>query len=241
MHTVLCCGVPEQKRAAVFACACTALVDVALLSALSVTMSMCRELDCKCLICFLSMHRSSWPAAYWDDWMRLSSVRKGRQCIRPEICRTYNFGEKGSSHGQYYDRYLKPIKLNDAWVNWGGQDLGYLDSEKYAEEMTATVALAEPVALHVDNLHSKQGVIKMMYSSRQEYEQLASVLGIIDDWKDGVPRASYKGIVKVRLNREAAAADEIRGECLLVPLPTNQTDAHRSPKAKLPVDILRTG
>ena len=52
MRIVLCCSVPEQKRAAIFACACIALVDVALLSALSVTISMCCELDCKCLTCF---------------------------------------------------------------------------------------------------------------------------------------------------------------------------------------------
>jgi len=29
----------------------------------------------------------------WDDWMRLPEHRKGRQFIRPELCRTYNFGE----------------------------------------------------------------------------------------------------------------------------------------------------
>ena len=31
--------------------------------------------------------REVWPKAYWDDWMRLNSTRKGRQCIRPEVCR----------------------------------------------------------------------------------------------------------------------------------------------------------
>lgn len=30
---------------------------------------------------------------YWDDWVRLKEVHKDRQFIRPEICRTYNFGE----------------------------------------------------------------------------------------------------------------------------------------------------
>lgn len=34
-----------------------------------------------------------WPKAYWDDWLRLKENHKGRQFIRPEVCRTYNFGE----------------------------------------------------------------------------------------------------------------------------------------------------
>jgi alpha-1,3-mannosyl-glycoprotein beta-1,2-N-acetylglucosaminyltransferase len=34
-----------------------------------------------------------WPKAFWDDWMRLKDVRKGRQTIFPEVCRNYNFGE----------------------------------------------------------------------------------------------------------------------------------------------------
>ena len=30
---------------------------------------------------------------YWDDWIRLKDVHKNRQFVRPEVCRTYNFGE----------------------------------------------------------------------------------------------------------------------------------------------------
>ena len=37
------------------------------------------------------------PRGYWDDYMRLGSTRAGRQCVRPEVCRTYNFGATGSS------------------------------------------------------------------------------------------------------------------------------------------------
>lgn len=28
----------------------------------------------------------------WDDYLRLSSTRRGRQCIQPEVCRNFNFG-----------------------------------------------------------------------------------------------------------------------------------------------------
>ena len=50
--------------------------------------------------------------------MRLEKTRRGRACVRPEVCRTYNFGESGSSKGQFYYRYLVPIKLNDVDVPW---------------------------------------------------------------------------------------------------------------------------
>lgn len=36
----------------------------------------------------------NWPDAYWDDWLRDPDRRRGRQFIRPEVCRTYHFGQK---------------------------------------------------------------------------------------------------------------------------------------------------
>lgn len=50
--------------------------------------------------------------------MRRGDVRRGRQCLRPEVCRTYNFGERGSSSGQFYYRYLVPIRLNTVDLPW---------------------------------------------------------------------------------------------------------------------------
>ena len=43
---------------------------------------------------------SKWPPAYWDDWLRHPDRRHSRSCIRPEVCRTYTFGEKGTSNAQ---------------------------------------------------------------------------------------------------------------------------------------------
>lgn len=36
----------------------------------------------------------AWPDAYWDDWLRDPQRRRDRQFIRPEVCRTYHFGQK---------------------------------------------------------------------------------------------------------------------------------------------------
>ena len=162
------------------------------------------------------LFRSSWPAAYWDDWMRLSSVRQGRQCIRPEICRTYNFGEQGSSHGQYYERYLRPIKLNDVAVDWREQDLDYLDPIRYAEDINKTVSSAT-LLLSADDINSAEGLVKLLYGSRQEYAKIAAAIGILGDWKDGIPRASCKGIVRTQMGRYSGDQLKFFGEFLLVP------------------------
>lgn len=59
-----------------------------------------------------------WPVAGWDDWMRASHTRKGRQCLFPEISRTHTFGAVGTSNGQYYEEHLKPMILNDEKTEW---------------------------------------------------------------------------------------------------------------------------
>lgn len=157
----------------------------------------------------LACYRSQWPAAYWDDWMRLRTVRNSRQCIRPEVCRTYNYGEKGSSNGQYYAKFLKPIKLNDIVVDWQSQDVQYLDPKAYAQMMGRKLQSAK-LLTETNETKSHAGTVKLMYDGKHEYEKLANELGIIDDWKDGVPRASYHGIVTLHT---------ANAEILLVPVP----------------------
>lgn len=67
-----------------------------------------------------------WPEAYWDEWMRLPDIRKGRDCIRPEISRSKTFGEDGSSGGQFYRLFLRSIKLNKNPVPFLDMDISYL-------------------------------------------------------------------------------------------------------------------
>lgn len=87
--------------------------------------------------------------SFWDDWLRQHEQRKGRSiipyhpiltlcyvltvvfrifrsCIRPEISRTRTFGRKGVSHGQFYDKHLKYIVLNEIPYNFMAANLSYL-------------------------------------------------------------------------------------------------------------------
>ena len=60
-----------------------------------------------------------WPGSdkslNWDEWMRLDTIRKGRECIIPDISRTYHFGAKGLHiNTKIQDTYFKKHTLNTA-------------------------------------------------------------------------------------------------------------------------------
>ncbi|GJP47085.1 hypothetical protein CLOM_g6318 [Closterium sp. NIES-68] len=95
--------------------------------------------------------KPKWARAYWDDWLRLPEQRKGRQTIRPEVCRTYNFGEHGSSMGQYFSQYLAPIRLNALPVNWAQKDLSYLLDVSYPAYMVSQLRTARLIPLAAVN------------------------------------------------------------------------------------------
>ncbi|BFG42480.1 hypothetical protein CerSpe_287540 [Prunus speciosa] len=141
-----------------------------------------------------------WPKAYWDDWLRLKENHKDRQFIRPEVCRTYNFGEHGSSLGQFFKQYLEPIKLNDVLVDWKSMDLNYLIEDKYIKHFADIVKKAKPIrgtdlVLKARNIG---GDVRIQYNDQPDFERIARQFGIFEEWKDGVPRTAYKGIVVFR-------------------------------------------
>ncbi|GIZ02489.1 protein O-linked-mannose beta-1,2-N-acetylglucosaminyltransferase 1 [Caerostris extrusa] len=49
----------------------------------------------------------------WDMWMRLPDVRKGRECIVPDVSRTYHFGSSGLNMNSFFqDIYFKKHAFN---------------------------------------------------------------------------------------------------------------------------------
>jgi alpha-1,3-mannosyl-glycoprotein beta-1,2-N-acetylglucosaminyltransferase len=59
-----------------------------------------------------------WPNSYWDEYLREPKVRKGRQCIFPEVPRTHTFGKVGTSGGQFFDQHLAVMMLNKEDIDW---------------------------------------------------------------------------------------------------------------------------
>ncbi|GAQ79099.1 Putative N-acetylglucosaminyltransferase I [Klebsormidium nitens] len=144
-----------------------------------------------------------WPKAFWDDWMRLKDVRNGRQTIFPEICRNYNFGEHGSSLGQYFEQYLRPIRLNTEPVDWSQKDLTYLERDRYPAffERLTSAATVIPADRAGAAAAAEAGDVLVEYDGESEpaFKDVARHFGIFEDWKDGVPRTAFQGAVTFRL------------------------------------------
>ncbi|TDH04426.1 hypothetical protein EPR50_G00152440 [Perca flavescens] len=139
-----------------------------------------------------------WPSAFWDDWMRQPEQRKERSCIRPEISRTITFGRKGVSLGQFFDQYLRYIKLNTDFVPFTKQDLSYLLKENYDEKFIKEMYSAPLVKiedLQQGGSLKGPGPYRVQYSSRDSFKVFARNLGVMDDLKSGVPRTGYRGVV----------------------------------------------
>jgi len=162
--------------------------------------------------------REKWPRGFWDDWMRQPVQRKGRSCVRPEIPRskpTCQDGE-GASMGQFCDDHLKMIVLNDPvrsrLVRWNTFNLQTLLPETYDAALKNEVGRAKTVYnmqsifAATPNGNVDSTVVKLRYSSNEEFMVLAHALNIMDDFKDGVPRTAYHGIVTVKWRRNWAQA-----------------------------------
>jgi len=138
-----------------------------------------------------------WPKSYWDDWMREPQHRKGRSCIRPEVSRTKTFGKIGVSNGLFFEKHLKYIVLNKQFVPFTVMDLNFLKKDNYDESFVKMV-YATPVVSVQDLKSGKLGnnkAVRLTYHTREAYKRTAKALGIMDDFKSGVPRMAYRGIV----------------------------------------------
>ncbi|XP_074542929.1 alpha-1,3-mannosyl-glycoprotein 2-beta-N-acetylglucosaminyltransferase b [Halichoeres trimaculatus] len=139
-----------------------------------------------------------WPSAFWDDWMRQPEQRKERSCVRPEISRTITFGRKGVSLGQFFDQYLRYIKLNTEFVPFTKLDLSYLLKDKYEVKFILEVYSAPLVKieeLQQGGSLKGPGPYRVQYSSRDSFKVFSRNLGVMDDLKSGVPRTGYRGVV----------------------------------------------
>ncbi|CAA3021519.1 alpha-1,3-mannosyl-glyco 2-beta-N-acetylglucosaminyltransferase isoform X1 [Olea europaea subsp. europaea] len=102
--------------------------------------------------------------------------------------------------GQFFRQYLEPIKLNDVKVNWKSMDLSYLVEDKYVKHFVNMLKKATPVhgTDAILKAYNIDGDVRIQYQDKSDFERIASQFGIFEEWKDGVPRTAYKGIVVFR-------------------------------------------
>jgi len=141
--------------------------------------------------------RHRWPSAFWDEFMRRPDVRKGRHCIRPDISRTFTFGQEGTSQGQFFGSHLARIKMNDVPVDWSRTDLSYLESANNFEQyLMQRLQVAKQVSLFdIDAQSASADSMKIEYSEPHGYAAVATKFGLMRDEKEGIRRMSYRGLI----------------------------------------------
>jgi len=143
-----------------------------------------------------------WPKAYWDDWIRQPEQRKNRACIRPEISRTRTFGKIGVSNGLFFDKHLQYIQLNDKSVPFTKMNLTYLLKDNY--DYTFINEVYKSKVISISDLKSNKDLnmepVRLQYPNRHIYKNTAKMIGLMDDFKSGVPRTGYRGIVTFYFN-----------------------------------------
>ena len=145
-----------------------------------------------------------WPgeAGFWDDWLREPPQRRGRASIRPEVSRTYTFGEKGTSQGQF-SKFLRDVRLGSGKSFDVASDTRYLLKPTYDEAFKLAVDAATSIPFEQllrggPGSESTADVV-VSYSSAKEYVSMCKRLGVMEDLKAGVPRTGYQGVVTLRM------------------------------------------
>lgn len=138
-----------------------------------------------------------WPKSYWDDWIRQPEQRKNRACIRPEISRTRTFGKIGVSNGLFFEKHLKFIKLNEKPVPFTKMNLTYLLKDNYDVSFMNEVHHSKVITYsELKSGHATTpSPVRILYYTRLSYKNTAKMLGLMDDFKSGVPRTGYRGVV----------------------------------------------
>ena len=143
---------------------------------------------------------SKWPSGYWDDWLREPPQRRNRQFIRPEITRTFHFGEKGGASQNQFGRNHNRIMLNTDPVNWPSQDLSYLQADNFARNYAKVVANAKVVGSQQEALDVVKGGhdARVEYSGIANFARTARQFNLMTDEKARIFRTAYKGVVETR-------------------------------------------
>lgn len=136
-----------------------------------------------------------WPKMFWDDWMRKEEQRRGRQCIRPEVSRTANFGKVGVSQSFQFEKHVSKVVLARKAADFASLNLSYLGQEEYHHYIFSRMSNA--VQLKYSNyLTSKpQDADVIAFYPDEHLDAIGKRTGIMADDRDGLRRTSYKGVI----------------------------------------------
>ncbi|CAD6198878.1 unnamed protein product [Caenorhabditis auriculariae] len=128
-----------------------------------------------------------WPPSFWDDWMQYPEIRKGRQCIRPEIGRTGMsiHGQNGASGGQFFAEHVSKNRCQQRNLSiFRRLDLNYLLNESYSQNFSRR-----------KGKKASGKKFRIIYSDASDFKYKLAIFGLMDDLRSGVARTAYDGVV----------------------------------------------
>ena len=97
--------------------------------------------------------RPKWPgferAHDWDMWIRTPAIRRARECLVPELSRTYHFGSSGTNvnsyfQSQYFAKHAFELMSNVGWQEFVSE-LDHLQQDQYELLVNKLISSAQVV------------------------------------------------------------------------------------------------
>lgn len=142
-----------------------------------------------------------WPPFFWDDWMRHPNQTRNRQCIRPEVSRTANFGQKGVSQSFHYEAHVSKVVLSTKRINFADIDISYLAADNYFHYIFSRMSNATRLKYlnYLDITRGPKTDVIAFYPPGRLAAVGRRTRIMIDD-RNGILRTSYLGVVVIPWN-----------------------------------------
>ncbi|XP_035271935.1 protein O-linked-mannose beta-1,2-N-acetylglucosaminyltransferase 1 [Anguilla anguilla] len=175
----------------------------------------------------------------WDMWMRMPEQRKGRECIIPDVSRSYHFGIIGlNMNGYFHEVYFKKHKFNTV-PNVQLKNVDSLKREAYEVEIQNLLREAELLD-HSKNpcedsfVPDSEGKTYVMYIKMEQetdtatWTELAKCLHV---WDLDV-RGNHKGLWRLFRKRNQVLVVAVPVSPYSVKKPAYVTPIHLEPPPK---------
>uniref|UniRef100_A0A665W0N7 Protein O-linked-mannose beta-1,2-N-acetylglucosaminyltransferase n=1 Tax=Echeneis naucrates TaxID=173247 RepID=A0A665W0N7_ECHNA len=175
----------------------------------------------------------------WDMWMRMPEQRKGRECIIPDVSRSYHFGIIGlNMNGYFHEVYFKKHKFNTV-PNVQLKNVDSLKKDAYEVEIQNLLKEAE-VLDHTKNpcedsfLPDSEGKIYVMFikmeteTDTSTWTELAKCLHV---WDLDV-RGYHRGLWRLFRKRNHVLVVAVPISPYSLKKPANVTPIHLEPPPK---------
>ncbi|KAM4628838.1 protein O-linked-mannose beta-1,2-N-acetylglucosaminyltransferase 1 [Polymixia lowei] len=175
----------------------------------------------------------------WDMWMRMPEQRKGRECVIPDVSRSYHFGIIGlNMNGYFHEVYFKKHKFNTV-PNVQLKNVDSLKNDAYEVEIQNLLKEAE-ILDHTKNpcedsfLPDSEGKTYVMYIKMETetdsatWTELAKCLHV---WDLDV-RGNHRGLWRLFRKRNHVLVVAVPISPYSVKKPANVTPIHLEPPPK---------